>query len=475
MYASHRTTRDYLWNTFAIAAWGAVFPLLTVVVTQLVGVEQAGMFAMAFVTGTLLMFIGNYGIRTYQVSDIKETNSFSEYQMNRWITCAIMVVIGLLYCLIRGYAADMFAISIGVYCYRMIDGLADVYEGRLQQMDKLYLAGISQTIRSILAMVVFTVCLLITHNLVASCFAMAIAAGLSFFVVTFPLALLETPKSRGRNFTRIITLFKRCFPLFIALFAYALIDAMPRLIMEGVLTYDNQLYFNAMFFPAVSIVLIIGLIYKPQLLRMASLWDDQKQHRKFDLIVIFVLLIIVVLTGFMILLIGWVGIPLFSWMYGVDFEQFRGLFYVLMVAGGITAIIDFLYQVITVLRKQMAVMKLYIVTFGFALFIPILLINFTGLPGAVMSYLIVMSILLVLLVMELFRIRYSFKRELAEQKASEARYRRLSELGLNRDRMEERGAEKSFERSSGERGGERGSERGAEKSGDRDVERPKYY
>ena len=49
-YAAHRTTRDYVWNTVGVGAWGMVFPILTVVVTQLVGVEQAGMFSLAFVT-----------------------------------------------------------------------------------------------------------------------------------------------------------------------------------------------------------------------------------------------------------------------------------------------------------------------------------------------------------------------------------------------------------------------------------------
>ena len=39
-YAAHRTTRDYVWNTVGVGAWGMVFPILTVVVTQLVGVEH---------------------------------------------------------------------------------------------------------------------------------------------------------------------------------------------------------------------------------------------------------------------------------------------------------------------------------------------------------------------------------------------------------------------------------------------------
>ena len=37
-------------------------------------------------------------------------------------------------------------IGLGVYLYKVIDGVADVYEGRLQQADKLYLAGMSQTL-----------------------------------------------------------------------------------------------------------------------------------------------------------------------------------------------------------------------------------------------------------------------------------------------------------------------------------------
>ena len=130
-YAAHRTTRDYVWNTVGVGAWGMVFPILTVVVTQLVGVEQAGMFSLAFVTGTLLMILANYGVRTYQVSDVTEEHSFSDYQINRLITCAFMVLVGVAYCMVRGSESQMFTISLGVYLYKMVDGLADVYEGRL--------------------------------------------------------------------------------------------------------------------------------------------------------------------------------------------------------------------------------------------------------------------------------------------------------------------------------------------------------
>ena len=435
MYAADRTSRDYIWNTVGVATWGMMFPLLTMVVTQLVGVEQAGMFSMAFVVGLLLMIVANYGVRTFQISDVEETHSFADYQINRIITCAIMVVVGLIYCAIRGYSEEMFTLSMGVYLYKMIDGLADVYEGRLQQVGKLYLAGISQSVRSVLVLVIFSLCLLITRSLEISCIAMAVTAIISFIVLTLPLAFLESPKSRRFNTTAIQDLFKQCFPLFIAIFMFNLIDSMPKFVMEGMLTYDNQLYFNALYFPAQAILLGMQLVYKPQILRMARLWSDAEKHKKFDLMMVVVIVGTIVLTAVGMLLMGTIGIPIMSFLYGINFEEFRELCFVMMVAGGVTAGIDFLYQAITIMRKQQAVTKLYLLTFGFSLFIPTLLIGFTGLPGAILSYLIIMSILFILLVTEYISIRWNSRREMTARVADSIERKRPSEMRAERERL----------------------------------------
>lgn len=399
-YAAHNTTRDYIWNSVGLGAWGVVFPILSIVTTQLVGVEQAGRFSMAFVTGTLLLFIANYGVRTFQVSDIAEKHSFADYQANRVVTCIVMMFVGILYCQLRGYDPQMFTLCMGMFVYRAIDGLADVYEGRLQQMDKLYLAGISQAIRSAAVIIAYSALILISRSIGTAGIAMAVASVASFVLLTLPLTYFETPKSAKLSIAGVKDLFAQCFPLFVALFLYNLIDNMPKFSMEGVLSYDNQLYFNALFSPAHIIIMVIGFIYKPQLMRLAEIWADPKRRGRFDLIVLAVLAIIVALTFGVAAFMGTIGIPIMSFLYGVDFEQFRGLAYVMVATGGVCAAIDFLYQIITVLRRQKAVTRVYLLTLGFSLFVPPLLIGFTGLPGAVLGYLIVMCILLVLLVTE---------------------------------------------------------------------------
>lgn len=409
-YAPHRTTRDFIWNTAGQAAWAFVFPIMTMVATQLVGVEQAGMISMAFVVALLLMFVGNFGTRAYQVSDMAEEHSFADYQVSRWVTCILMLVAGWAYCTIRGYEGEMFNISMGVILFKFVDALADVYEGRLQQVDKLYLAGISQTLRSTVAVIAFCVALFVTRNSVVACYAMAIAAIVTFIVVTWPMALMESPKSSGFSMPSFLQLFKATAPLFIAIFLFNVIENMPKFAMEGSLTYDNQLYYNALYFPAQVILIGAQLVYKPLLLRMTGVWQDASKRKKFDLLIWGLMAVILAITAVVWVVMAWVGVPVMSFLYGVDFEPYRGLLYVMLACGGVTAAIDFLYQVITVMRRQRDVTTLYLVTFGFSLFVPLLLVAFEGLNGAVLSYLIVESILLVLLVWEYLRIRSDLAR-----------------------------------------------------------------
>ncbi len=404
-YAPHRTTRDFVCNTLGSGTWALVFPVVTMVSTQLVGVEQAGMISMAFVVGLLLMFIGNFGVRTYQISDINHEHSFLDYQANRWVTCILMLLVGWVYCSLRGYDSEMFNISIAVIIYRCIDALADVYEGRLQQVDKLYLAGISQTIRSVLVLVVFSLILFFSRNAVAACTGMAIAAAVTFVVITWPLTLLETPKSRRFSFPSFLELFKVCAPLFVALFFFNVIENMPKFVMEASLPYDNQLYYNALYFPAQMILITAQLIYKPLLLRMAGVWQDSAKRRKFNLILAGIIALIAGITLVFALIMAWIGIPVMNYLYGIDFNVYRGLLYLMLITGGITAAIDFLFQVITIMRRQKDVTVLFCMTFIFSIFIPILLVRYAQLEGAVLSYVIVEGILFVLLAWEYFRIR----------------------------------------------------------------------
>ncbi len=400
-YASGRTSRDFMWNSIGQAAWGMVFPILTIVVTQLSGAENAGMFSFAFVIANLLYIIGSFGVRTYQVSDIDGFHSFKDYQVNRFVTCIVMLLVGFIVIKFMGYEGMMATMCAGIFVYKTIDALGEVYEGRLQQEDKLYLGGVSLALRSIAAFVAYTLLLFITGDLGVAAIAMAVAAAVSFIFVTLPLTLFETERSAPLSLRSIGLLFKECAPVFIALFLYAVIDNMPKFVMQGAnLPYDNQLYFNALYFPAMAVLIIVQLIYRPMLVKMAHIWADEAKRKRFDILIIAMMVLIVVITLVGAIAMAWIGIPIMSFLYGLDFEPYRQLAIIMLAAGGVTAGIDFLYQVITILRRQRAVLSLYLITFGFSLLVLILMTTMMQLEGAVVGYLIVMTILFILLVRE---------------------------------------------------------------------------
>ncbi len=393
MYESGRGGRDYLLNTLGSVAWGTLFPLLTVVATQLSGAERAGHFTMAFTTATLLLYVGNYGVKTFQVSDIEETESFSSYRAHRLLTCALMLLLGCAYCAVRHYDTEMWLISAGAYGFRAIDALADTYEARLQQQDKLYLAGVSQAVRSVVGVTLFSLLLLVTKSMVAASVGMAAAALASFFLLTAPLTRLETPRSRPLAWIEIRELFVECFPSFLALFLFALIENVPKYAMEGVLPYESQVFFSAIYFPAQAMLMMVGFVYRPQLVRLATIWNDPHKRLRFDLIVAAMLVVCAIVTLAGLAYARWAAVPLGTLLYGTNFEPFRNAQYLMVLAGGLSAAIDFLYQIITVLRQQALATRIYLIATVLVIAMSVILVRLYGFDGAVWSYLGVMAAL----------------------------------------------------------------------------------
>ena len=138
---------------------------------------------------------------------------------------------------------------------------------------------------------------------------------------------------------------------------------------------------------------------------------DMAKSGGFDLIILAMVAVIVGVTAAVGILMATVGIPFTSFMYGVDFEQFRFLCYLMVIAGGVIAAIDFLYAIVTVLRRQGSVMRLYLLAFVAVTALSLVLVNLIGLTGAVVSYLASMTFLLVLLVLEYLNIRRAIRKE----------------------------------------------------------------
>ena len=138
------------------------------------------------------MVIGNFAVRAYQVSDINNQYLFADYLNQRYISCVIMILIRLVYIIQKKYMGEMFALSILLCFYKMIDALADVYEGELQKKGYLSVAGLGMFWRVTSSMFVFIGILIFTKNLLISSFGMIIISIIMlFFFAVIPVKRLN--------------------------------------------------------------------------------------------------------------------------------------------------------------------------------------------------------------------------------------------------------------------------------------------
>ena len=87
----------YIWNTWAAMLNSFQSVLILMVISRIDPVTDAGVFTIAFAIGNLMLTIGQYGIRQFQVSDVQEKYSFREYVGARIITSSLMVIVSFFY------------------------------------------------------------------------------------------------------------------------------------------------------------------------------------------------------------------------------------------------------------------------------------------------------------------------------------------------------------------------------------------
>ena len=125
--------KDYVWNTAAGLINAAEAVVMSMIVTRMTGLSDAGMLTMAFAVGNLMLPIGKFGVRNFQVTDVEHKFSLFTYIMTRLATVIVMVisVCGYLgYAASRlGYSSDKIGVVFAVCMIYAVEALEDVIWG----------------------------------------------------------------------------------------------------------------------------------------------------------------------------------------------------------------------------------------------------------------------------------------------------------------------------------------------------------
>ncbi len=142
------------------------------IITRVLGLTDAGIFTIAYATSNLFLMIGKYGIRNFQVSDVKKSYTWNDYYISRILTVIAMMAAALIYSLYMNLSGS-YTIYKAIVVFLMTllkaaDAYEDVYYGMYQQNGRLDLAGLAMSIRLGGQLIFLSVCVLFKLDLLIS-------------------------------------------------------------------------------------------------------------------------------------------------------------------------------------------------------------------------------------------------------------------------------------------------------------------
>ena len=430
---------NYIWNAIGGMLNAGQSVLVLIIVTRVCGLEAAGLYSIAFATGNLFMYLGNYGVRNYQVSDVDEKFPFRSYILHRLLTVALMLVVAAVYCaysLLRGAYSPAKTMTVAAMCLlKAIDCLEEVLEGRLHQRGRLDLAGKMMTVRLLISIGGMLAVLVATGNLLTATNAAIILAAAAVILMaaacrrtllplqpapelvadvgnagaapgaaaknrgaaTSPAAASAAVSAARRGALRDAAVLMRvCFPVCAANFlSFYLINA-PKYAIDAAMSETAQAQYNFIAMPVFVIQLLGMFVYQPVLVRMTLSWNsaDQKGFLRDFLRITAGLLIIAALClgGAYVL-----GIPVLSALYATDLSALKPELLLILAGGVFLAMNSFYSAVLTLMREQNRIPFMYLAGAVLSLILTPHFVEISGIMGAVISFVLIMAIVCALL------------------------------------------------------------------------------
>lgn len=392
------TRAAVLWNTASGMINAGQSAVILIFISQFLSQRDAGIFVIGYALGNLFSTMGKYGVRNYQVTDIAETYSFAQYRRARYLTGAgalVLTALFLAFQYVRGsYEPDKLAVIFLICLWKMIDTVEDVYYGMYQQRGRLDIGARCYTVRLTLSTAAFCVLILAGCSLLAAAaLVTALSAALAALLVRTSVKNFDTETAAGEpdGVKKILLV---CFPLFVGTSLSIYVGNAPKYLIDWFLDEGTQAVFGYIMMPAFVIQVLNQFIYQPMIRGLGELWQNGDRNRFVSrvlrqYVIVFALTAVVIAGGLL------VGIPLLSLLYNVDLAPYRVEFAVILLGGGIYALVSFLMVPITAMRFQKCVTWGFLIAAVGSILIGRHLIPAKGVMGAAVLYLILNAALAV--------------------------------------------------------------------------------
>ena len=388
--------KSAIWNIISSMEYSMQSAILLLVVTRLGGLYDAGLFTIAYTFTQMMATVGSYGMRSFQVSDVKTEYKFGTYLYSRVISVTVMLVACVSYAVIQQYDSKKIFLFFLLCMYRVVDDYEDVFHGEMQKNMRLDIASKIVAIRIFVATVMFAIAYAVSKDIVIACLALTVTA----ILVSIVLNAVVIGEFKGITFKLSrengIRLLWTCLPICVSGFLYNYLANAPKYAIDRNLSEEMQTLFSILFMPIFVINILSSFIFKPMIASMGIMWSNKK-YKEFIGSVVKQMLLIVGMTVGIMFFGGLCGVEVLGWMYGVKLTEYRLLFVLLLTFGGFAATVAFFVVVLTIVRKQQFIVVAYIVSALTNLLLANKMVLKHGIWGAGIMYGLTMGMIVIML------------------------------------------------------------------------------
>lgn len=380
---------SFVWNIISGMINAIQSAIIMSVIAHFIGRIDAGIFSFAYALANLLLNIGHFNVRNYQVTDQTKKYSFSDYFHLRMITFSIMILTSVLYIGIQvvfgNYDIRKSLIVFLIIILKGVDCVEDVFYGQYQQFGRLDVGGKCMSIR--LTLTTFLLCTLVIFkfDFLLSLIITNIFNILFMLIIIFLSSRFFDIQNDKIQLQKVQKLFKECFGLFIVAFLSFYILNASKYSLDIYGNDESQAYYGYLTMPVFCIALINNFLYQPILKNMASEWEN-KQYSIFSRRIYKQVIQLIILMVIIILLGNVIGLKILSIMYNCDLSRYRLEFNLLLIAGSFYAYVGFISVVLTILRKQKKLAYIYIGIGIVTVIISNIFVIHWGILGASLQY-----------------------------------------------------------------------------------------
>lgn len=377
--------KNFLWNVIGMTCncFNSLF--FMILITRINSMDDAGIFTLSFSIACLVYYIGTYAGRVYQVTNVNDSITDSDFIIHRAITCVMMVFISLMYCFISGYSLYKFTVVILLCIYKSLEAFSDVLYGVVQKNNNLYQVGISLTIKSVFALILFVVVDIVTRNIIYSILFAILAWILVIVLYDFKNVNYVSKFKLHFNISSLRDIFKNGFFVFIINFLSSYIVNAPKYALDGRASNELQAIFGIILMPATLISLGVQYFIQPFLEQLTSSFknNDKKAFNK----VVIKLLFITSGLGVICLIGAYIfGIPVLSLVYGLELSAYLFELEIIIFGSILFALSLILSSALITVRYNFIQFIVFVITSVFGFFISIILITRFSIDGAAYAY-----------------------------------------------------------------------------------------